>query len=303
MNMGNCLSVNDLSVQIKKKQILSNITFNVCEGEIVGLLGPNGSGKTTTIKTMAGLIKKCTGHIESFGVSIDYDFENYIRHIGFAFDKANYYPTESGYDNLRFFSNVYRKCSKEEILQCASEVGLNKRIFDKVSTYSFGMRQRLNFAKSILTSAKLIVLDEPFNGIDPAGIVEMRELILRLKKNNGISFVISSHLLNEVESVSDRLLFYKNGNILRDITVNNYLSYNHYIGIANLDDLINTDTLPNCESLTKVGENTVKVTCAENKIGEVLSLLHKKGYIVTSVSSKKAIEDLYLGTVGGGQIE
>lgn len=165
------------------------------------------------------------------------------------------------------------------------------------------MRQRLNFAKSILTSAKLIVLDEPFNGIDPAGIVEMRELILRLKKNNGISFVISSHLLNEVESVSDRLLFYKNGNILRDITVNNYLSYNHYIDIANLDDLINTDTLPNCESLTKVGENTVKVTCAENKIGEVLSLLHKKGYIVTSVSSKKAIEDLYLGTVGGGQIE
>lgn len=300
--MKSCLSVSDLSVRIKKKQILSNINFEVNEGEIVGLLGPNGSGKTTTIKTIAGLVRKNHGNIEAFGVSLDHDFENYIRHIGFGFDKANFYPLESGYDNLCFFSNVYRKCSKEEILQCASEVGLNKKIFDKVSTYSFGMRQRLNFAKSILTSAKIMVLDEPFNGIDPAGIVEMRELIFRMK-NNGISFVISSHLLDELESVSDRLLFYKNGSILKNITVNDYLSYNHYIGIANPDGLFNEDVFINCENIIKVGDNIVKVTCSGDKIGEVLHLLHEKGYTVTSVSSKKAIEDLYLETVGGGQIE
>ena len=301
--MKSCLSVNDLSVKIKKKQILTNISFDACEGEIVGLLGPNGSGKTTTIKTIAGLIKKSSGNIESFGISIDHDFENYIRYIGFGFDKANYYPSVSGYDNLCFFSNVYRKCPKEEILQCASEVGLNNRIFDKVSTYSFGMRQRLNFAKSILTSAKLMVLDEPFNGIDPAGVVEMRDLILRLKKNKGISFVISSHLLDEIENVSDRLLFFKNGSILKNITTSDYLSYNHYIGIANIDGLFSDVPIINGENVTKVGENTIKITCFENKLGEVLHLLHEKGYIITSVSSKKAIEDLYIETVGGGQIE
>ncbi len=301
--MNTCLSVSDLSVKIRKKQILSNITFNVSEGEIVGLLGPNGAGKTTTIKAMAGLVKKSCGHIESFGISLDHDFERYIRHIGFGFDRANYYPFASGYDNLRFFSNIYRKCSKEEILQCASEVGLNKRIYDKVSTYSFGMRQRLNFAKSILTSAKLMVLDEPFNGIDPAGIVEMRELILQLRKNNGVSFVISSHLLDEVESVSDRLLFYKNGSILKNVTVNDYLSYNHYIDVADPSGLFKDDVFIDCKNIVQIGENTVKITCPKNELGEILYSLHEKGYTVTSISSKKAIEDLYLETVGGGQIE
>lgn len=270
--MNTCLSISDLSVKIRRKQILSNIDFNVGEGEVVGLLGSNGAGKTTTIKAMAGLIKKSSGHIEAFGISLDHDFESYIRHIGFGFDKANYYPFASGYDNLRFFSNVYRKCSKEEILQCASEVGLNKRIYDKVSTYSFGMRQRLNFAKSILTSAKLMVLDEPFNGIDPAGIVEMRELILRLRKNTGVSFVISSHLLDEVENVSDRLLFYKNGSILKIVTVNDYLSYNHYIDVVNPDGLFKDNVFINHQNIVQIGENTVKITCPKDELGQTNSI-------------------------------
>lgn len=301
--MNSCLSVKDLNVTIKKKQILSGITFDVAEGEIVGLLGPNGSGKTTTIKTMAGLIKKQSGSIESFGVSLDRDFETYIRYIGFGFDKANYYPFATGYDNLSFLTNAYRKCSREEILSCAKEVGLSKRIFDKVSTYSFGMRQRLNFAKSILTAAKIIVLDEPFNGIDPAGIVEMRELILKLQKNNGTAFVVSSHLLDEIESVSDRLLFYKNGSILKSVTVDDYIAYNHYIKISNPDAALSNIAFADQSNMNFIGEKTIKINCSEHKLGDILHVLHQKGYIVTSVSSKKAIEDLYIETVGGDQIE
>ncbi len=301
--MNPCFSVEKVNVSIKKRAILSEISFNVNEGEIVGLLGPNGSGKTTTIKTIAGLIKKNRGKISSFGVDMDTDFENYIRYINFGFDKANYYPHFSGYDNLRLFSNIYSKCSKDDIILCAKKVGLEKRIFDKVSTYSFGMRQRLNFAKSILTHSRLIILDEPFNGIDPEGIVEMRKLINDMRNNFGTSFIISSHLLDEIESVSDRLLFYKNGKIIKDVFINDYIETNHYISISNRDNCI-FDSLMHLPVKTEfVEDNIIKVSCTNSMLNDVLQILQKNGYIIVSVSSKKAIEDLYLNLVGGGQIE
>ena len=267
------------------------------------MLGPNGSGKTTTIKTLAGLIKKNKGIITSFDINIDLDFENYIKQIGFSFDRANYYPFISGYDNLKFFVDTYKKCSKAEILRCVEEVGLSKRIFDKVSTYSFGMRQRLNFAKSVLTSAKVIVLDEPFNGIDPQGKAEIRELILKLRREKGISFFVSSHLLDEIESISDRILFYKSGTIVKNICVNDYISFNHYITIRNPDDSLGNTLFEKYNNIDHVCEDTLKINCSENDLNDVLHILYKNGYIVLSVSSKKSIEDLYIKTVGGNQIE
>lgn len=301
--MSKSLSINELNVSIKNRQILFNITFDVDEGEIIGLLGPNGSGKTTTIKTMAGLIKKNSGTISSFDKTIDCNFEEYIRQISFCFDKANYYPFLTGYENLKFFVDTYRKCMKSEILQCVEEIGLSNRIFDKISTYSFGMKQRLNFAKSILTGSKIIVLDEPFNGIDPAGVVEMREIIQRLRKEKGISFVISSHLLNEIESVSSRLLFYKSGVIVRNICVKEYKSFNHYISIANPNALFNVALFQQYKEVSFASANTIKVVGSNTILNEVLHFLYVNGYIVASVSSKHAIEDLYIKTVGGDQVE
>ena len=291
--MSSILEINDLCINIHSKKIVNNVSFSLAEGEIVGVLGPNGAGKTTTIKAMAGLLN----------YDMDKNFEEYIRYIGFGFDRANYYPYLSGFDNLKMCCNVYRKCSKNEILSCAEEVGLSNRIYDKVSTYSFGMRQRLNFAKAILMNAKIIVFDEPFNGIDPAGVVDMRNQILQLKKDRGMSFIISSHLLHEIENLSDRILFFKKGEIVKDIYLKDYLMHNHYLKISeveNWDELIKSMNSYEVEILE---ENLIRVKAFEKDFHEILQCLINNKVKIQSVVSKREIEDLYMHTVGGGQVD
>lgn len=301
--MNTCLSVQNLNVSIKRRNILSDISFDISEGEIVGMLGPNGSGKTTTIRTIAGLIKKSSGSICAFSHDADKDFEQYICRISFGFDKAGYYPNLSGFDNLKLFTNLYANTGKKEIIECAEKVGLGKRISDKVSSYSFGMRQRLNFARALLASSGLVVLDEPFNGIDPEGVVEMRGLISELQTQKGTAFLVSSHMLDELESISDRLLFYKGGVLRRDVSVKDNLSYCHYIRIANPNSQIGELLVAFSAEVETDDCSLIKHNCNESNLNEFLSALQSRGLVISSVSSKRAIEDLYLKTVGGGEIE
>ncbi|OMD47065.1 ABC transporter ATP-binding protein [Paenibacillus borealis] len=182
------------------RKVVNNLNLSIETGDIYGFLGPNGAGKTTTIRILLGLISPDSGEVKIDGVSLRTDFKKSISAIGAMIDPA-FYTYLSGYDNLRLIANLIPGMNNSNIKVVLDIVGMMERAEDKVKTYSLGMKQRLGIASALLNNPKLIILDEPTNGLDPQGMVEIRELVVHLAKEKGISFLISSHLLVEVEQI------------------------------------------------------------------------------------------------------
>ena len=213
------LKIEGLSKVIRKKKILDNISLKVDSGEIVGFLGPNGAGKTTTIKMIMGLFTINTGRISVCGHDVVTDFENAMRNVGGIVENPDLYKRMTGRQNLEYFASMYDKGAKEHIDEVISLVKMSQRINDKVKNYSLGMRQRVGIAQALLHTPKLLVLDEPTNGLDPIGIKELRDLLKYLSKNAGAGVFISSHLLAEMELMCDRIYIIDNGVIIGEKTI------------------------------------------------------------------------------------
>lgn len=219
------LKCENLTKKIKNKVIVENVSFSINKGDIVGFLGPNGAGKTTIIKLILGLIKITEGKVFINGFDIEKDFVKAIEKVGAIVENPDLYMYLSGYDNLKITANNYKNISKERINEVIKIVGLEKRIKDKVSTYSLGMRQRLGIAEAIINSPELLILDEPTNGLDVEGIIEIRNLIKDLS-NHGIAILISSHNLSEIDNLCNRIIAIKNGKIVEDSTIDKFYSVN-----------------------------------------------------------------------------
>lgn len=219
------LKCENLTKKIKNKVIVENVSFSINKGDIVGFLGPNGAGKTTIIKLILGLIKITEGKVFINGFDIEKDFVKAIEKVGAIVENPDLYMYLSGYDNLKITANNYKNISKERINEVIKIVGLEKRIKDKVSTYSLGMRQRLGIAEAIINSPELLILDEPTNGLDVEGIIEIRNLIKDLS-NHGIAILISSHNLSEIDNLCNRIIAIKNGKIVEDSTIEKFYSVN-----------------------------------------------------------------------------
>lgn len=183
--------------------VLEDINFSIGEGEIVGLLGPNGSGKTTIMKLLAGMLFPTEGMV------------CYARSFRSLIEEPRFYPSLSGYDNLLYFACLEGK-GRNEVDCVAERLRLQKFIKKRVKKYSLGMRQKLGIAYAMLSDAKLLILDEPMNGLDPFAVVEVRNLLRQLAKENGTAVLISSHILSEMQKVCDRVLFLKEGRILSE---------------------------------------------------------------------------------------
>lgn len=196
-----------------KKQILKDISFDVKEGEIFGFVGPNGAGKTTLIKTMLGLYKKDSGSIMINGFDLNKNFEEAIKSVGAIIENPEMYDYLSGKDNLSFYSLI-SEGDKTHINDVVRKVKLEDRINSKVRTYSLGMKQRLGIAQALISKPRILVLDEPTNGLDPLGIKELRELLKTISKENNIAVFISSHILSEIELMCDRIAIIDNGEII-----------------------------------------------------------------------------------------
>ena len=220
------LKCTNLKKQVKEKVIVENISFSICKGDIVGFIGPNGAGKTTVIKLILGLIKPTEGQVLIKGFDIKKDFTRAIDKVGAIVENPDLYMYLSGYDNLKITANNYKNISKNRIYEVAKIVGLENRIKDKVSTYSLGMRQRLGIAEAIINTPDLLILDEPTNGLDIEGIIEIRNLIKNLS-HQGIAILISSHNLTEINNLCNRIIAIKNGKIVTDDTIDNSVSYTH----------------------------------------------------------------------------
>ena len=211
----------NLKKQVKRKVIIENISFSVDKGEIVGLIGPNGAGKTTIIKSILGLINLTEGKVTINGYDIKKNFVKAIEKVGAIVENPDAYMYLSGYDNLKITANNYRGITKSRIEEVAKIVGLENRIKDKVSTYSLGMRQRLGIAEAIINNPELLILDEPTNGLDVEGIIEIRNLIKKLS-HQGIAIIISSHNLTEIDNLCNRIIAIKNGKMIVDETIEEF---------------------------------------------------------------------------------
>jgi ABC-2 type transport system ATP-binding protein len=207
------LSVRGIHKTIGRKPIIRNVTFDVYAGEVFGFLGPNGSGKTTTIRMLVDLIKPSGGEILICGENVNRHPERALRHVGCIVENPEMYGFMTGWENLAHFARMQEGITDERIAEVVEIVGLDKRIHDKVKTYSLGMRQRLGIAQALLGRPRLLILDEPTNGLDPKGIKELRDFIRRLA-DSGMGVFISSHLLGEIQLMCDRVAIIARGEVI-----------------------------------------------------------------------------------------
>ena len=205
------LEVKGVKKRIGKKHIINGIDFEVEEGEILGFLGPNGAGKTTTIRMLVGLIGYDEGQISICNESIK-NKEKALKNVGAVVENPELYKYLSGRENLMQVARI-RKVSKEAVQEIIELVGLKDRIEDNVSKYSLGMKQRLGLAVALLGNPKILILDEPTNGLDPSGILDFREIVRKASKERGMAVFISSHILSEIENLCSRVAFISNGRI------------------------------------------------------------------------------------------
>ena len=217
----NVLEITSVSKQIADSTILKDISFDIEEGEIFGLIGPNGAGKTTLIRMICGLMKKNAGEVRIMNHEVETSFVEAIQHVGAIIENPSFYDYLTGWQNLKLFANLYPNISSDRIGEVVELVNLSDRIHDKVHTYSLGMKQRLGIAQAVLHKPRILILDEPTNGLDPEGMHDLRNHLLYLAKEENISILISTHLLSEVEMLCDRIAIIKAGELLEITNVKN----------------------------------------------------------------------------------
>ena len=298
------LECNNLKKQVKNKIIVQDISFSVNKGDIVGLLGPNGAGKTTIIKLILGLIKISEGSIFINGYNIEKDFVKAIEKVGAIVESPDLYMYLSGYDNLKITANNYKDISKDRILEVAKIVGLDNRIKDKVSTYSLGMRQRLGIAEAIINNPELLILDEPTNGLDIEGTIEMRNLIKSLS-NQGIAILISSHNLTEIDNLCNRIIAIKNGKMVTDETIDKFKQIsNESSYIFELNNIDNLDKILQNYKFEKIDKNKIRVYISKENVSEITQKLLTNNYQVYSVQEEQfTSEEAFIKKVGENKID
>ncbi len=201
----------DLTKRIGNKTVVDHLNLEIKQGEIVGFLGPNGAGKTTTMRMMVGHMSMTEGDVEINGHSVKTNKEQALKYVSGIIETPELYKFLSGYDNLVHFQRMTGPVDPKRIEEVTELVGLTDAIKQKVKTYSLGMRQRLGIAQAILSHPKVLILDEPTNGLDPSGIKEIREYLRRLAKEDGMTIFVSSHLLTEIELLCDRIIIIQDG--------------------------------------------------------------------------------------------
>ncbi len=224
--METAIKIENLNKSFGKKQILHDVNLELKAGEVFGFLGPNGAGKTTTIKLIVGMLSLDEGHIEVCGVDVSKNFEKAMANVGAIVENPEMYKYLSGLDNLKQYARMRKGVTKERINEVVELVGLTNRIKEKVSKYSLGMRQRLGVAQALLHNPKVLILDEPSNGLDPAGIKQLRDILKDLAHNKGVCVLVSSHLMSEMELMCDRIGIIAEGKVLEVRSVEEIISTN-----------------------------------------------------------------------------
>ncbi len=298
------IQLKDLKKKIGRKTIIHGISLDLYPGEVFGFLGPNGAGKTTTIRMMVGLMKISAGEVLINGHSVQDNFEKAISYVGGIIENPEMYKYLSGRDNLIHYARMIPNIKKEKIDEIVKLVGLEKRIHEKVKTYSLGMRQRLGLAQALLHSPSILILDEPTNGLDPAGIREIRTYIRRIAREENITVFVSSHLLSEMQLMCDRIGIIHHGKLIsvEDVTT---------MKEDNLDISVHFDVTPSQKALDivkevqpdtqpSIKENWLTVQLKKDEIANLNKVLVDQGIDVSGIyAEQKTLEEKFLEVTGG----
>ncbi|ALA71729.1 ABC transporter ATP-binding protein [Geobacillus stearothermophilus 10] len=298
------LAVKELRKTIRGKEIIKGISFELHEGEVFGFLGPNGAGKTTTIRMLVGLIRPTSGTVAICGYDLHRQFTDAIRQIGCIVENPEMYPYLTGWENLEHFARMMPGISTDRIMEVAKLVGLEQRIHDRVGTYSLGMRQRLGIAQALLGKPKVLILDEPTNGLDPAGIREMRAFIRFLAETEGLSVLVSSHLLSEIQLMCDRVAIMAKGRLLAVDTVERLLNQQaRVVWKAAPTDRARALLAAETEVL-RADEETIVTPYEPSRLAAWNAKLVQAGVSVSEIEPRlPTLEDLFIELTGGETIE
>ena len=298
------MSVEGLRKVIGRKEIIKGISFDLKKGEVFGFLGPNGAGKTTTIRMLVGLIKPSAGSIHICGYNVAKEFTKAMENLGCIVENPEMYPYLTGWENLEHFAVMLPNVDHKRIQYVIDLVGMKERIHDKVKTYSLGMRQRLGIAQALLGHPKVLILDEPTNGLDPSGIRDMRKFIRYLAEEEGLSVLVSSHLLSEIQLMCDRVAIISKGKIIRTETVQKLLTQKERV-IWRLEPINKgIEILSGLTDYVKQEGETVITAYVENSVGEWNRELVQANVTVSEINRKlPTLEDLFLEMTGGDSID
>lgn len=309
--MKTVLKIDNVSKTMGKRKVIDNISFETYAGEVFGFLGPNGAGKTTTIKMVLGLLEMDEGKISICGWNIKKQFEKAMSNVGGIVENPETYNYLTGLQNLKQYKRMRKGISDERLWEVIRLVGLENRIKERVKKYSLGMKQRLGLAQAIMHKPKLLILDEPTNGLDPAGIREMRDILKKLAHEEGVSVLVSSHLLSEMELMCDRVGIITNGKIIgikttkeliEQATDNNKAIRFTVADIAKALEVIKSMDVP----FENVTEDSFDLTANDDKVAGMVNVkLIEAGVMVHGMKPlESSLEDIFIEITKeeGGQI-
>ncbi|HAN65162.1 MAG TPA: bacitracin ABC transporter ATP-binding protein [Chitinophagaceae bacterium] len=299
------IEVNHLSKHYPGIQAVNDLSFTVLEGDVYGFLGQNGAGKSTTIRMLLTLIRPTSGTIRMFGMDVHTHRREVLSHTGAVIERPDLYKYLSAYDNLNLFAKMNGiRMSRQLLMERLDYVGLAARWDSKASTFSQGMKQRLGIAVALVHDPKLILLDEPTNGLDPQGIADMRNLITRLSRDMGKTVLVSSHLLHEIEQVATRMIIIDKGRKVTEGAVAELLSPAHTLVTIETNNNPVAGTLireKTKASVLTVDADEIRVQMDKSDIPSLVSLLVGAGINIASVQPRHSLEDYFLSLTNSGK--
>jgi ABC-type multidrug transport system ATPase subunit len=293
------IDVKHLAKSFGSFEAVKDVSFSVQRGDVFGFLGPNGAGKSTTIRCMMSLITPDKGSIEMFGKSLQTHRNEILRNIGSIIEKPDFYKYLSAEKNLEIFARISgADVSKKEIQEMLEFVGLSTRGKHKVGGFSHGMKQRLGIAQTLLHKPELIILDEPTTGLDPQGIIEVRNLILRLKNEQNKTILLSSHQLSEIELIANRMVIINQGKSIVEGSVNDLLQAEEIVVKVTVDD---SEKAMRCIAQLAYAKNSevissteIEVLMKKNEIALFNKHLVLNDVAVFSMEPKRKLEDYFI---------
>ena len=291
--------VSNLSKQFVGLKAVDELSFTVNEGDVYGFLGQNGAGKSTTLRMMLTLIKPSSGEIDIFGESLQQHRNKVLSQIGAVIERPDLYKYLTAYENLSIFARLSGlKVCRKLLMDQLQMVGLADRSASKVKTYSQGMKQRLGIAVALVHNPKLILLDEPTNGLDPQGIADMRNLILDLSRQHGKTVIVSSHLLSEIEQIANRMIIIHKGKKITEGVVSELLDPSHTA--VELDTTDNAATLALLQQSTQwspylqPASNGIKLQMNKSDIPALAAWLTETGTGILAINPRNTLEEFFL---------
>jgi len=303
--MKNIIQLRNVSKAYKGKEVIRNVSMDIKEGQIYGFLGPNGAGKTTIMKMILNLVKPDTGSIQVLGEEIETDSYKYLKNIGSIIEYPIFYNHLTAYENLKLhceYLGYYDYSKIQEMLDLVELQGVEEKSIDK---FSLGMKQRLGIARAMLTNPELLVLDEPINGLDPVGIKQMRELLLKLKREYRTTILISSHIITEIEQIADIVGVINDGILINEVELAAiHKEAVQYINIQ-VDDLKKAMAVLDFEfkgiNIKAISDDRIRIYNDEITKDQISRQLILSGVNIYEMAvASDSLEDYFLNIINGG---